>query len=243
MTALAANIDLAPTLLEIVGLPPNKEHDGTSFLPLLHTAAGTDARAAAEDGWRTALPIEYLSCGTYFGDHCQVWVSGPAAKPGVKPTYGKGPFSTDPAMNESNCPATEGSDGVGAGVCYFLDSTASNNWIANRVRNATHNYMYAESFGAKAMHALVPGGSPTAKGVFQCLDGDFCQWELYDYGPIESEYPNFPVMTDARWCLVNSYKSTPANVQAALHTELKEHYCSTRRLGVDRMQCGGDPVQ
>jgi N-acetylglucosamine-6-sulfatase len=44
MTALAANIDIAPTFLEIVGLPPNEEHDGSSMLSLLRTTAGTEVR-------------------------------------------------------------------------------------------------------------------------------------------------------------------------------------------------------
>ena len=34
--------------------------------------------------------------------------------------------------------------------------------------------------GAKAMAAPTPG-DPTGKGIFQCLDGDDCQRELYDY--------------------------------------------------------------
>ena len=71
---------------------------------------------------------------------------------------------------------------------------------------------------------------------------DFCQHELYDYGPITSDYPNFPVMTDERWCLVNSYKAAPAVQQEALHLALKQEYCSQRRLHVDRMECGGEPT-
>lgn len=68
-------------------------------------------------------------------------------------------------------------------------------------------------------------------------DGDHCQRELYDYGPITSDYPHFPVMTQERWCLKNGYKSSTAAVQAALHAELKEAYCSTRRLEANRMEC------
>ena len=34
------------------------------------------------------------------------------------------------------------------------------------------------------------------------------------------------------------YKQASPGVQAALHSELKELYCSTRRLDVDRMECG-----
>jgi len=237
MTALAANIDVAPTLIDIAGLPPNPEHDGKSMLPMLTTTQGTKQRLQHEAGWRKSQIIEYLSVGTYFNDHAKIWVSGPGATPGTPPTYGNGPFTPDASFtNESACAATEGVGPVGKGACYFVDSKASNNWIAIRVRNSTHNFVYAESYGAQAM-ATATGGS-AGQGVFKCMDGDFCNRELYDYGAITSDYPNYPVMTEERWCLVNKYKTAAVAVQDALHAELKEHYCSTRRLGVDRMECG-----
>jgi hypothetical protein len=143
-------------------------------------------------------------------------------------------------MNQSDCAASESTTKgeVGKGKCYFVDSQASNNWIALRVRNSTHNYVYVESFGAKAMHTPTGGNNPKGVGVFKCIEGDLCQTELYDYGPITSDYPNYPVMTDERWCLTNSFKTQTAPLKAALHAELKHAYCSTRRLGVDRMECG-----
>ena len=51
-------------------------------------------------------------------------------------------------------------------------------------------------------------GDPDGIGIFKCLDGDDCQRELYDYGPITSDYPHFPVMTEERWCLHNDYKTS-----------------------------------
>ena len=194
----------------------------------------------AEATWRTHQLIEYVSVGTYFNDHAKLWLSGPGSSPGTPPVYGNGPFAADPEFaNSSDCAATEATTvgEVGKGECYFVDSKASNNWIALRVRNASHNYVYVESFGAKAM-ATPTGGTGNGTGIFKCLEGDLCQNELYDYGPITSDYPNFPVMTDERWCLVNSFKTLSEETKAALHAELKEAYCSTRRLGVDRMECG-----
>jgi hypothetical protein len=44
-------------------------------------------------------------------------------------------------------------------------------------------------------------------------------------------------MTDERWCLVNKYKTSTKAIQQALHAELKQTYCSQRKLGVDRMGC------
>ena len=97
---------------------------------------------------------------------------------------------------------------------------------------------YAESYGAQAMATPTPG-DPNGIGIFQCLPGDLCQLELYDYGPISSDYPNFPVMTERRWNLHNVYKAATPGTQRALHEELKAAYCSTRRLAADRMGCGG----
>lgn len=207
---------------------------------MLTSEQGTPERVALEDGWRTTQIIEYLAVGTYYNDHAKIWVSGPAAVPGTAPTYGAGPAIIDPTgrfTNESDCPATEGVGGVGGGVCSFVDSLASNNWISIRVRNATHNFVYVESYGKQAMAA--PTSGAPGKGVFKCIAGDFCQKELYDYGPITSDYPNFPVMTDERWCLDNSYKAASQQVQDALHLQLRHEYCSQRRLAVDRMECGG----
>ena len=112
---------------------------------------------------------------------------------------------------------------------------ASNNWLAIRVRNATHNFQYVESFGSQAMKAPA-GGAGT--GVFKCIQGDFCQRELYHYGAINaSEYPHYPVMTDARWCMDNAYAAASGAVKASLHAQLKASYCDSRRLGADRMEC------
>ena len=113
-------------------------------------------------------------------------------------------------------------------------------WLqALRVRNATHNFVYAESYGRQAMQAPAPwdGGGGNGTGVYKCLPGDDCQWELYDYGPITSDYPHFPVMEDSRWNLHNLYGTAAPATKAALHAELKAHYCSTRRLAENRMEC------
>jgi|TARA_B110000908_G_C9964533_1_gene318370 hypothetical protein len=74
-------------------------------------------------------------------------------------------------------------------------------------------------------------------GIFKCITGDICQTELYDYGPITSDYPNYPVMTRERWNIDNVFAKQSAAVKAALAADLKEAYCSTKRLDVDRMGC------
>ena len=52
-------------------------------------------RQAAEGSWRTSLLIEYLSVGTYYNDHADIYVSGPAETPGTPVVYHRGPWSPD----------------------------------------------------------------------------------------------------------------------------------------------------
>eukprot|EP00316_Scyphosphaera_apsteinii_P023593 CAMPEP_0119331290 /NCGR_PEP_ID=MMETSP1333-20130426/80277_1 /TAXON_ID=418940 /ORGANISM="Scyphosphaera apsteinii, Strain RCC1455" /LENGTH=595 /DNA_ID=CAMNT_0007340855 /DNA_START=21 /DNA_END=1808 /DNA_ORIENTATION=- len=240
IAALTSNIDIAPTLIEIAGLPANPEHDGNSLLPLL-TAPASEV-AVLERGWRTSQIIEYLSVGTYYNDHAKLWLSGPSATPGTPVRYGAGPWTNNPSFTKSDCPASEGTTAgeVGKGSCWFVDSQASNNWLALRVRNSTHNFVYIESYGYRALTATAPvqGGASHAKGIFACLNGDFCQSELYGYGAITADYPTYPVMARERWNVDNLFAATPTHIQVALHAELKHAYCSTRRLAVDRMECG-----
>lgn len=160
------------------------------------------------------------------------WLSGPAEVPGTPVKYGTGPYK--PAASsaaESKCAGTEVAPG---GECYFVDSTASNNWIALRVRNSTHNLVFVQSFGTNAMAAPTFDGKGV--GVFLCQAGDLCAHELYEYGPI---VPNesYPVMTPERWAMANSFNATSPSVVAALNAELKDAYCSSRKVGVDRMGC------
>ena len=152
----------------------NPEHDGKSLLPMLKSKQGTPARLAQESGWRTSQLIEYLSSGTYYNDHAKLWVSGPGAQPGTPLVYGAGPSATVSPM-PLDC--EEVTSKTGESKCYFVDSQASNNWIAIRVRNSTHNFVYVESYGAQALKTPLPDGRDSI-GVFKCLEGDLCQWEL-----------------------------------------------------------------
>ena len=230
--ALGSNIDIGPTLLEIAGLPPNPLHDGASLLPMLTTPQGSAARLALEAAWRTSLIIEYLSVGTYYNDHATQWLSGPAATPGTPVVYGDGPYKPAASSTaEAACAATEAAAG---GACYFVDSTASNNWIALRVRNATHNFVFVQSFGKNAVAKTTFDGG--GRGVFECQPGDLCAHELYDYGAIVP-HEAYPVMTPERWAMDNLFNATPPATIASLNAELKAAYCGSRKLAVDRMGC------
>jgi hypothetical protein len=202
---------------------------------MLQSAQGSAARLALEATWRTSLIIEYLSVGTYYNDHATQWLSGPAATKGTRVVYGKGPYKPISSSNvtQDHCGATE-SNGPG-GKCHFVDSMASNNWVALRTRNASHNFIFVHSFGKGAVKKPTFDGGG-AIGVFACQDGDFCQNEVYHYGAIVSD-ETYPVMTDARWAMLNEYPTTAPAVQAAMAAELKAAYCSSRKLAPDRMGC------
>ena len=129
INSLGSNIDIAPTFIDIAGLPPNPEHDGKSLLPLLLTVQDTPERLEAENSWRTSLLIEYFSVGTIFNDHAKIYVSGPGPTPGTPRVYGRGPWSPTPNVtSKEECQHKEATATVGQAHCYFMDSKASNNW-------------------------------------------------------------------------------------------------------------------
>ena len=53
----------------------------------------------------------------------------------------------------------------------------------------------------------------------------------------EDLFRSYPVMEDERWCLTNSAKTETSDTLGSLKGELKQAYCESRRLDVDRMGC------
>lgn len=82
------------------------------------------------------------SVGTYWNDHSAIWhdnSSGPSGSWECSAST-HGPRSP-PGDHPAKCiPAAA----VGAGTCYYLDSTASNSWRALRIMNDTANWQYVE---------------------------------------------------------------------------------------------------
>ena len=55
--------------------------------------------------------------------------------------------------------------------------------------------------------------------------------------PNEDIFSSYPVMDDQRWSLTNRAKTADSATLAALKGKLKQAYCKSRRLDVDRMGC------
>merc|ERR1712032_999781 len=141
---MTGNVDLLPTLLHLAGAAQTipADVDGRSMVPLL---LKRDSRNVAR--WRDRFINEYMSVGTYFNDHSQVWDDGTV----LEQCGGKMPNSPAGTVPARQCHEEAG---VGNGTCYFVDSTYSNSWRALRVLNETHNFQYVEydkewTFGEK----------------------------------------------------------------------------------------------
>jgi N-acetylglucosamine-6-sulfatase len=127
---LAANVDVAPTILDLAGLQPNFM-DGRSMLPWLLPSQPESAAP-----WRDIMLHEYLAVGTYYNDHSEIWNDGTtAAKCGGE--LPRGPSGSGPEVCEE-------AEGLGEGQCWFVDSEHSNSWRALRVLQPGANLMYIE---------------------------------------------------------------------------------------------------
>ena len=89
---MTGNVDLLPTFLEWAGasdLAPSGSIDGKSLVPLM-------GKEGAPSGWRDAFLSEYLSVGTYFFDHSDVYTTNK--------TQCGGPLPAGPHVhNDSDC--------------------------------------------------------------------------------------------------------------------------------------------
>eukprot|EP01065_Artemidia_motanka_P018565 TRINITY_DN2188_c1_g2_i1.p1 TRINITY_DN2188_c1_g2~~TRINITY_DN2188_c1_g2_i1.p1 ORF type:complete len:727 (+),score=159.33 TRINITY_DN2188_c1_g2_i1:105-2183(+) len=133
---MSGNVDLLPTMLEIVGVQQPADMDGRSMLPFLAPGLFAEStRKQRQAAWRHTWLNEYESVGTYYNDHSDCW-----APEGYETKCG-GKMPRGPAGAVSKCVE---STGVGDGECYFVDSTHSNSWRALRIRNSTHNMQYIE---------------------------------------------------------------------------------------------------
>jgi len=117
--AMAMNLDILPTFLDLAGLHLSPAYDGRSLLPLVR-GSESDRRAAA-DTWRTRTVIAFAEGAV------QEW---------GKTTISNGTIANP--QSQENPPLKSAS-----GETYLFDDP-DNQWRMLRVANSTHNVSYVE---------------------------------------------------------------------------------------------------
>ena len=193
-SALAGNVDLMPTMLDLAGItdPVEDSIDGKSMKHILMNN-GEEAT-----NFRQYFLNEYLSVGTYYNDHSNIWQDGTTTSD-LCQTGGdsiSGPVGPDPNTKPEDCVE---SDGVGDGNCWFADSEHSNTWRQLRIMNETMNWNYIEY-------------DPTWKFEAKDESGAGLQYyELYD------------VAADP-YQMANIYSTTSIEMRTVLHHQLDEYF-------------------
>jgi N-acetylglucosamine-6-sulfatase len=122
----ATFVDLAPTFMDIAGLPIPTQFDGKSLLPLLHGEADSAMRSA----WRTSVVLEHY----YTAPNVKCVRNCTLSKVGDYPN------------SDEACVHLEAKQGCWGGNacnvdCYATESNA-NNWRA--LRDLSDDFLYAE---------------------------------------------------------------------------------------------------
>jgi len=125
LSPISTNVDVLPTLLDLAGVAGAGGVDGRSWAGWL--------RGGSADGWRDRLLVEYESVGTYFNDHSPAWEDGNSTTASCGGPMPRGPEGA----NTTTCVE-------GEGVCYFVDSEASNSWRSLRILNESEDTTYVE---------------------------------------------------------------------------------------------------
>ena len=194
-SALAGNVDLMPTILDLVGINPatvEGEMDGKSMKDLLFQ---TDPENTS---FRQYFLNEYYGNYTCWNDHSTIWQDGHKTsmlcKTGLKSN--SGPISPDPTMKNSSCVESKG---IGDGNCWIIDSRESNNWRQLRIMNDTMNWSYVEYDPKWEFNVTDESGSGLQ------------HYELYDVD-------NDPYQID------NIYSMASYETKVALHLQLDDYF-------------------
>lgn len=128
----SSNVDFLPTMLDLAGVAKPSVVDGKSVAPLMVTEPNpfyepraAETRESVRAGWRSGIIAEYLSVGTYYSDHCDMWF--------YDPTSFKGDNRKAPKANAK-------------GQLWYVDDTKTNSFRVLRLWNDTEfgNFHYSE---------------------------------------------------------------------------------------------------
>ena len=224
---MIANIDVAPTILDLAGLTVPNLMDGRSFAPLLKAGPGIvdNAVLGLQRPWRTHYLIQHNDASVREWGDVSTWdtdarftadliIPGPWG-PGcakVKKTCtnigGHGLAAGCPCQQGGVLPAnpcsTSAPNGTSAEACPrqqrfdYLFTDPSYNWRALRVINSTHNFTFVQF---------------DPEHVFDNISFS----EFYD-------------LTADEWQMKNLWPSLPAGTRTALQVEMETYFkCSGTR--------------
>jgi hypothetical protein len=135
LAVMGVNIDIAPTLLDLVGIRKPHQMDGHSLLPLIMGPAPSKAKATAS--WRTRTVIAFAEgCDQYWSASAIPDVNFPPASIGQKGHCGPNNL--------------EGSHVVGwdgacvSGLVNYTFNNPQNQWRMLRVTNVTDDIAYMQ---------------------------------------------------------------------------------------------------
>jgi len=141
---LTANIDIAPTLLEIAGATPPGCMDGRSLLPLVAAGEGQGQGvpgAAVSDGpvappWREMFLVEYVATGTRTNRHANIWYPTGDVQGGLG-TGPDGPQMFRFPNGSYNC--RMGASVRDKGTCWYTGHQPYDSFRGLRVRSPKDN--------------------------------------------------------------------------------------------------------
>ena len=162
---LGANIDVAPTLLELAGVAVPPIMDGKSLVPLL-TARDAAARAAATAGWRTRFMSEFAEGGVQKWGTNEMWKLAPGKNTTVPAAAWMNATDIVGVNADTPCPPAPGGSDPTPQQCQASCAASAGcaGWTYHHNANASQNPGWRCCFKT-SITDLVPSASTTTSGV------------------------------------------------------------------------------